>query len=131
MEVVFDVYFGYNKKNIDSVAGVSASYFSKTHINFSMIPTDCFTLYTELASDTLSLKCEQGWICWRTWEGRSCIKTPISALSEFHTRWMHLCSPVFCTALQHFNVTWDTGSQTNTSFSFASLPCVYAVGKIN
>lgn len=132
MQVVFDVYFGYNKKNIVSVASVSASYFSQAHVHFPMTPTSCFTPRTELASDTLSPKqlCEQ--ICWRMWEGHSCIKTLISSVSDYLTRWMHPRSQVLCIALQHFHVTLGMRmpKQTNTSFRFASLLCIYVVGKI-
>lgn len=62
----------------------------------------------------------------RTWEGHSCIKTLIAAVSEHHARWMYLRSQDLHAVLQHLNVTWDAVSQINASFRSALLLCIYA-----
>lgn len=118
----------YNKNYIDSVADVTASYFSKAHVRFPRMPTDCFPPQSEPASHPLSSYA----LMWtgadllRTWEGRSYIKTLIAAVSEDCARWIYLCSQDLHGALQCLNVTWDTVSQINASFRFALLLCFCA-----
>lgn len=122
------MYLAYNRSYNDSVAGVTASYFSKAHVHFPRIPTDCFPPKTEPASVTLTIYVLtwRGIDLLRTWEDHDYIKTFIAAVAEHHARWMYLCSQDIHAALQHLNVTWDTVSQINASFRFTLLLCIYA-----